>query len=109
MTTAIELLQNTISSAPVVVLTVPGCEACVEISTWLSENCKSSEWTKLFVPSLAGIHEEDLVYEFVDLLKETTGARSYPFCFYRGSYMSDVEELKHNVRSNHMDLKFDDI
>lgn len=109
MTTSMELLRSLISSAPVVLLTAPGCGACIEISTWLSENCKSSEWNKIFVPSLADDYEEDLVHELVDLLKETTGAKSYPFCFYRGSYLSDTEELKHMVRSHHTDLKFDDM
>lgn len=104
-----ELLLTLVSKCPVVIFSAPGCGKCVEIATWLSQNCDPAIWVKHDVPSLADEYEEVVVHELVALLKETTGRTMYPFCFYNGNYVADTNELIHIVSRNHFDLKFDEL
>jgi hypothetical protein len=104
-----ELLLTLLSKCPVVIFSAPACGKCVEIATWLSENCDPTSWVKYDVPSLADDYEEVVVHELVALLKETTGRTAYPFCFYQGKHVSDTNELTHIVSRNHLDLKFDEL
>ena len=103
------LLRELRGSASVVIISAPGCPKCVQISEWLRDHSNGVLWKKVCVSSLQDELEESLIHQFVGLLKSSTGGRSYPFCFYGGEYIEDIEELKHLVFQNKVELKFEDL
>lgn len=103
------LLAKLRAEAPVMILSTPGCAKCVQISEWLREHSNRALWKKVCISSLQEELEESQIHQFVDLLRSSTGGRSYPFCFYRGEYIEDIEQLKDLVSQNKVELKFDDL
>jgi glutaredoxin len=78
------LIDSLKKEYPILIISKPACPRCDDIKQNLDEVKES--YKCLDVSKIEDIYEVDSL-SFVDELKNSTGCNSYPFCFYKGSFI----------------------